>query len=986
MELTWDTVPCDGTIFFSRDLYDKHSLAPTVKELLAIAQSSDAATAEVKTESALDASNKNADCPTSTIPEKGNVSAAQNPEFGSPASDAFPEPRLPFPRFSMLTSREQRTYVRLLMNKTQNESFQLLHDRVMFETTEFMKYLQDVARICADDYNYLSPGAARYAEECLRASLDKVKNYPPVYLLQEMTSITGGKFNPELSLNFEKQLLALGKVTTGDFYKMLPKDVQLAVDYETMFAETPPEKKASLACRDISSDQNAEKLCARYDPHVCLTNQAFVRLLNNHGPDYCDQWEIPVCVKETSGNDSRKVVYIDSPLVKTEMTVREKSLLFHEESMKLVLKRTGSKKVFELLLDHPESEQMALLPETCTRSLVAFDDTGVDFETDLTDLETFGESSSALKKTQIQTEPHPPTGGVKPVFSQPAAAPKKLSGSSETAVEGSSKLEQAPATKEADSSQTHLEASLSTDRSEETDLSFQSDTEGLSACSPAQGVGQNPLSSPPAKRLKPDPAAGLDELSSGGESDEERLVIDILCSPSSTPETKDETEAQNVSSAKEATAPADPIADTPRSPSPIVIPDTPMSPSPEPDKQPCPEPPSPNVREKARKAAKKSTPRVSRDCDQLGQILRMQTALLKPCPDSTHDTISPPRGGVSLSSPAPQAQSHPQSLVKPCVSSYLEASQGPVQGTSLGSAVTASADSQTPVQNKRLLSEDLLVSAEDEQDYECPEEGNLLYRLYSLQDILLMVRSSVPLARSKMIAAGPKTVPVHILPKLEYQLCYGIECLTKSEACQLWAERLLHSSTVSYVGHVDALSSKLYKMEEISPERIVSAPCGFTPARSLNILHHLLKKVAGLQEGRYLLCHKAGEPLVTILKASDGENISRTTYDLHQAHSELPQAPPNGPSPWVPVDPTHLLPFHIKHRRVPCTFPPQIHGNPAIRVRGPGIHTAKGVATAVRGQPGTARTSAKKKKKGKTARPNAKPEQPGSHVQNTPAQ
>ena len=43
-------------------------------------------------------------------------------------------------------------------------------------------------------------------------------------------------------------------------------------------------------------------------------------------------------------------------------------------------------------------------------------------------------------------------------------------------------------------------------------------------------------------------------------------------------------------------------------------------------------------------------------------------------------------------------------------------------------------------------------------------------------------------------------MPVHVLPKLEYQLCYGMECLTKSEICQLWAETLLHSSNVSYIG------------------------------------------------------------------------------------------------------------------------------------------------------------------------------------------
>lgn len=45
-----------------------------------------------------------------------------------------------------------------------------------------------------------------------------------------------------------------------------------------------------------------------------------------------------------------------------------------------------------------------------------------------------------------------------------------------------------------------------------------------------------------------------------------------------------------------------------------------------------------------------------------------------------------------------------------------------------------------------------------------------------------------------------QAVPVHVLPKLEYQLCYGVESLTHTEACQLWAEQQLHSSTVSLIG------------------------------------------------------------------------------------------------------------------------------------------------------------------------------------------
>lgn len=48
-----------------------------------------------------------------------------------------------------------------------------------------------------------------------------------------------------------------------------------------------------------------------------------------------------------------------------------------------------------------------------------------------------------------------------------------------------------------------------------------------------------------------------------------------------------------------------------------------------------------------------------------------------------------------------------------------------------------------------LLREELLVSAEDEKDYDAPEEGSVLYKLYSLLDVLLMVRSTVSIALPK---------------------------------------------------------------------------------------------------------------------------------------------------------------------------------------------------------------------------------------------
>lgn len=51
----------------------------------------------------------------------------------------------------------------------------------------------------------------------------------------------------------------------------------------------------------ISNDGNAEKLSSIYEPHVCLNREALVRLLDNHGPDFGEQWELPVVVKVNAG-------------------------------------------------------------------------------------------------------------------------------------------------------------------------------------------------------------------------------------------------------------------------------------------------------------------------------------------------------------------------------------------------------------------------------------------------------------------------------------------------------------------------------------------------------------------------------------------------------------------------------------------------------------------------------------------------------------
>lgn len=75
-----------------------------------------------------------------------------------------------------------------------------------------------------------------------------------------------------------------------------------------------------------------------------------------------------LCVFFLIVNSQRKIVYIDPPLLKTEIPVRERSLLFHEESLKLSFIKKGSRKVFHLMTERPVEEQQ--LPPVCKRICV----------------------------------------------------------------------------------------------------------------------------------------------------------------------------------------------------------------------------------------------------------------------------------------------------------------------------------------------------------------------------------------------------------------------------------------------------------------------------------------------------------------------------------------------------------------------------------------------------------------------------------------
>ncbi|XP_075994345.1 little elongation complex subunit 2 isoform X2 [Genypterus blacodes] len=879
MELLWEDPPLPTGPFFTRDAYDKYSLAPSVRELWAFLQRP-AENAEQQQDCRVGGA-KPASSPSAKARTNKDDSRNSEEEAGTHSHDSddagdctdlkdskvkhkkskdtpdipYPEPRVPFPCMSSLSVKDQKTYVGILMSKMSKNPTQHLMARVNSEVMQFMNYLQTVSNMCAEDYRFIPQAAVQYSEDYFRSCLECIRTLPQFYQVHEMTSLTGGTFDPGLTLTFEKQLLVMGNVDITD-HKVLA-DAQLALDYHSVSSENPPAKKARDKHAVISGDVNAEKLCAHYEPHVCLTRDALVRLLDNHGPDFGDQWELPVWVKSNTGKGSSqgKTVFVDSPLLKTEVSVRERSHIFHEESLKLSITKTGRKHVFHLMTEVPAAE-LRLASESSQRNLVSFEDNALDFEVDLTDLETFGDSAPS-KRPKIQRV--------------------------QDSQENSRKVTTSPTLRKTGRTSECVDSSSESQQEIKTALTEMDDP----AIEPE--VSQSPAVT--EQQTQDSDQTCEEETTFSGDSEDDRLVIDDLVPPAKKPVKQPET--------------------SPHPPDPLV--------SPAPDSVSV---SSPSSTPQKSKGPRRKAKRPRESGDQLGEILRMQTAMLNPAKDASkhgapQETASPQRTGPSL-----------HSLVKPCVSSYLESTQ---RHSGENEAPLSSSTVKTP-ERKKILSQDLQGSAEDERDYDAPPEGNVLYKLYSLQDLLLVVRSSVPLTHTRRSDGNAnKYVPVHVLPKLEYQLSYGVECLSSTEACQLWTETALHSSSVSYVAHINALTSNVALLRKLPEDWEHNVSCGFKSSKSLNILHHVLKKLTGLAEGSYLIGHKAGEPFVTIFRASQ-RKASEGSYDLQQVHCSAPP-PPSGPTPWIPVDPSVVLPFHQKHGRVPCTFPPK----PFIKVRRGGL-------------------------------------------------
>lgn len=912
--LNWDVTPKNGLkAFFSPENYKNHSMAPSLKELYIL-------------------SNRR-------IGENLNVSASsvENEPAVSSATQAkekvgmilLPKPRVPYPRFSRFSQREQRIYVDLLIkyakssssSKTAgtntNEFLQYLDMKkhVNEEVNEFLKFLQNSAKKCAQDYNMLSDEAHLFTEQILRACIEQVKKYPEFYTLHEVTSLMGFfPFKIEMGLKLEKTLLVLGSAKfVKTAFPSMP--VKLQLSKEDMSSIETPQQKAEALHYDISKDPNAEKLVSRYHPQIALTSQALFTLLNNHGPSYKEQWEIPVCVQmiTVEGSKPVKVIYVDSPLPRKQMTMRERNQIFHEVPLKHIISKNTSIPVSAVFMDKPEeytSEMDTSTEASDCRKIETLENMDLDFDGDVTELETFGVTTTSPSRS-----PSSESDSSAPIVTDVHTAPKGAAVPLAPAIPKALAITEAPATPNITDDSRSLCQILMKQLQKEKQLfsSVESgpeeyknkDIQGLESCGEevpsanakfliqdnevhrtSDGISkENDIGmlctndgrqSIPGNTDNGNKTATASETAEtekgipcGSDTDEDCLIID--------------TENKNNSNGKTVDLGSRPASPNSSAQASMGNQATTIS------EESC--------------VLKKPIKRVYKKFDPVGEILKMQNELLKPVSRKV------PELTLINSEECKQPSASEQA------SAALDASSWPK--SSWPSAF------QKP---KGRLPYELQDYVEDTSEYIAPQEGNFVYKLFSLQDLLLLVRCSVQRVetrpRSKKRKKIRRQFPVYVLPKVEYQGCYGVEALTESELCRFWTESLLHSNCSFYVGHIDAFTSKLFMLEEITSEELKEKLAALKISSLFNILQHILKKLCSLQDGSYLLSHAAEDSSLLIYKTSDGK-VTRTAYNLHKAHCDLPGVPSSLSVPWVPLDPSYLLPYHIHHGRIPCTFPPK---------------------------------------------------------------
>ncbi|XP_033761765.1 little elongation complex subunit 2-like [Pecten maximus] len=197
--------------------------------------------------------------------------------------------------------------------------------------------------------------------------------------------------------------------------------------------------------------------------------------------------------------------------------------------------------------------------------------------------------------------------------------------------------------------------------------------------------------------------------------------------------------------------------------------------------------------------------------------------------------------------------------------------------------------------------------------------SNVAYHLWSLGGFQVVVRCGY---HGTIRDNVQKLSKVHLCTKMEYQSSEGLEQTTPSEACRSWISGYIRPHCKLLRARIDPLKSELIALEEISLSQLIGSQKTFRPGDVFLMLQNIFHKLHLQPPGQYLLHHSAGDRNCNIKKSTDKKK--RGSYDLHFQHFGFMASNTSNKEsvPWLPIDPTIILPSHLTTGRIPATFEP----------------------------------------------------------------
>ena len=212
---------------------------------------------------------------------------------------------------------------------------------------------------------------------------------------------------------------------------------------------------------------------------------------------------------------------------------------------------------------------------------------------------------------------------------------------------------------------------------------------------------------------------------------------------------------------------------------------------------------------------------------------------------------------------------------------------------------------------------------ERERDSSITDETRryFVYNLWRFGKLKILIRCSVDAYRSDPDKQNSFTF-FNVLPKLEYLPSLGHEKLTRSETARLWLHGYTRPQTKIMCGRINVFNSALLRVDELSLNDVLQQGTGFNPAQGMKMVFQIFQALMRLPESKFILSHKSGE-LHSCLYKSFGfsKSSSRSSFEVHTLKTPVMTNFSEATIPWVPIDCNLFLPWQIRKKRVPCTFP-----------------------------------------------------------------